>query len=533
MSKRNQKRAAAAAPARALPANRSQHRHKPLSSSAVLLTAGCVLLLAVAVIGAAVSNIGSGNGGAAAAGSGDRSSTSAAASSSAAARAVNPVAVTTATPQLSKEYIYAGSRMLAVEEPGLPDVVVTRITPVRSLFAGGTRYTFTVEIKNIGTAPVTDKYLGAILFKGDEQCFYPGPRDATNCIYGVRFFDSFAPGATAIISMNPDTAHGGYWENPPAGETLLTAVTDDVNRVAEANENNNRLTRVMSVDAATDLVVWRPQNGGWYILDSAPNGGTSGAFFGTAGDVPVPADFDGDGLFDLCVFRVNNNQGEWHVQGSISGIYTTAQWGSGGDKPAPADYDGDGRADFAVYRSGNKTFYILHSTTNTPVMVVMPDNGIPVSADYDGDGRADAALYGTSNSEWHILQSASNTWRHHGYGDVTLSDIPTPGDYDGDGKFDIAIRRDSGPIDEWGWHILPSTTGVMISLPPLVTPLEATDKAVVGDYDRDGKTDIANWRPLTGTWYIRQSSKIGQPDEMRQEQWGANGDTPVPAPMKR
>jgi hypothetical protein len=77
-------------------------------------------------------------------------------------------------------------------------------------------------------------------------------------------------------------------------------------------------------------------------------------------------------------------------------------------------------------------------------------------------------------------------------------DIPLPGDYDGDGRADIAVWRSN----EANWHILPST-GANSYIQHWGTP---EDKPVPGDYDGDGRTDFAVWKPSMGTWYILNSS---------------------------
>jgi hypothetical protein len=99
----------------------------------------------------------------------------------------------------------------------------------------------------------------------------------------------------------------------------------------------------------------------------------------------------------------------WTILTSSSGYGESyvRSWGvpSRGDVPVPADYDGDGRTDVAVYRAAAGTWFILRSSANDTDWWWEGYGGpadLPMPADYDGDGRADVAVYRPSTGAWLI-----------------------------------------------------------------------------------------------------------------------------------
>ena len=177
-----------------------------------------------------------------------------------------------------------------------------------------------------------------------------------------------------------------------------------------------------------------------------------------------PVDYDGDGKTDYSVLRFPNvlppglsQITYWNRNSSGFAANQTIPWGNANtDFPAPGDYDGDGKDDLALYRAGASAgqqsfFLILRSSDNTAQFLpwgIFGDQA--VARDYDGDGITDAAIFrrgaaATDSTVWYIRQSSNGalnaiTFGQTGNGTSTF-DTPIPGDYDGDGKFDVAVYR--------------------------------------------------------------------------------------------
>lgn len=255
-----------------------------------------------------------------------------------------------------------------------------------------------------------------------------------------------------------------------------------------------------------------------------------------------PVDFDGDGRQDYSILKFPGGPIQYWNLNSTTGIQSAGPWGNANsDFPTPGDYDGDGIDDLALYRAGatagaDSFFCILRSSDSTAQIVRWGLNGDQgIARDYDGDGITDMAVFrrGAAAGQqafWYYRSTRNGfvqvtiPWGTTGDG-VNTGDTPVPGDYDGDGKFDVAVYRFGGLSPNNTFIILRSSDGA-------ATIAQwgnfQTDYIAPGDYDGDGKWDLCAAR--TGatsgapmTWYILQSSN----SQLRAQIFGVSSDIPA------
>ncbi len=282
-------------------------------------------------------------------------------------------------------------------------------------------------------------------------------------------------------------------------------------------------------DGTTEAGIYRPSSGLWSIR------GVTRAYFGSADDIPVPGDYTGSKRCNIGIF--NSSSGLWAIRN-----VTRTYFGSAGDLPVPGYYDKDkpGVKLIATFRPSNalwaspgftRTYFgqagdlpvpgqYDQDDDNWEIGIFRPSTGLwsvlgerrfyfgssedwPVPADYEGDHWTDFAVFRGSSGLWSVQEV---TRLYYGAeGDVPVTGRvprhfgPTPSppppvldsdDYDGDGTSDIAVFRPS--VGLWA---IKDLTHLYFG--------KAGDVPVSGDYNGDGTTDIAFYRPSLGLWSVR------------------------------
>ena len=218
---------------------------------------------------------------------------------------------------------------------------------------------------------------------------------------------------TAFQADDPDSPGLGVWKIRKSSEGAVTTIQwglgDDIPLSMDLDGNNT-----------SDLAVFRPSNGTWYIRKMGDIIKPRGAlpedssmirmiFWGMKGDKPLAGDFNADGRDEIVVFRPS--EGNWYIYDDVNKTFEGIHWGMAGDIPMARDFDGDARADLAVFRPSNGTWYIRSSMFNTMIIRAFGLAGdIPVPGDFDKDGVSDIAVFRPSDGMWYVTRSSDNTF---------------------------------------------------------------------------------------------------------------------------
>ncbi len=141
--------------------------------------------------------------------------------------------------------------------------------------------------------------------------------------------------------------------------------------------------------------------------------------------------------------------------------------------------------------------------------------------DINGDGRTDFVVVRSTGgagtqSTWLTSLSGGNPTSQREWG--INGDLLVPGDYDGDGKDDVAVFRASNGT----FYVIESAT---LTIRVDQFGQAGDNPRVVGDYDGDGRDDLSLYRAGTqSTWFYKTSPN----SLLTAVDWGQTGDSPAP-----
>ncbi len=209
-------------------------------------------------------------------------------------------------------------------------------------------------------------------------------------------------------------------------------------------------------------------------------------------DVPLAADYDGDGTSELVIFRRKAATGLFRVQRAGRNPLRVPL-GYGSDTPLTGDWDGDGTTDLGVRTTGSREFVLRDRDGSTRSLRFGWIKDVPVTGDWNGDGVTDIGVWRPSAQRFRMRVA---------HGDVRVTRLgsagalPVTGDWDGDGVTDIGVYEpDSRQFILRTRPIGPAATTLTFGARPHLP--------VTGDWNGDGRSDLGTWNPRTGNYRLR------------------------------
>jgi len=295
------------------------------------------------------------------------------------------------------------------------------------------------------------------------------------------------------------------------------------------------------------LACWTGEGGSWNVALSTGTNWQSE--FWNSGPTPVDewnvvpvqgqcfaSDFNGDGKTDLACYSGNN--GVWHVALSTGSGWNTEVWTGGPGIALPItdqcfsrDFNGDRKSDVACWTGEAGGWNVALSTGSgwnseswssgpTPVdeWFVLPVGGQCFAADFSGDKKTDVACSNGTNGAWGVSLSTGSGWNTESWSGGPVVELPMTdqclsGDFNGDGKADLACWTG----EDGGWAVAPSTgsswkASIWNGGPSPIyewNVMPVGEQCFAADFNGDGKTDLACYTATVGVWSVALSSGHG------------------------
>jgi hypothetical protein len=219
----------------------------------------------------------------------------------------------------------------------------------------------------------------------------------------------------------------------------------------------------------------------------------------------VAGDFNGDGNLDLAALNCNYVGSVTILLGKGDGTFAQAasspSTGYGPVSIAVGDFNGDGNLDLVVVNQGSPVVAtVLLGNGDATFTATATNSSLPYLpetvqvGDFNGDGKADLVVSCGSDGSLMIFL---------GNGDGTFSQTPVSpttgpdpngvavGDFNGDGKLDLAVTTGGVFGNDILTVLLGNGDGTFTAAGPGLSVGVEPQGIVVGDFNADGKADLA------------------------------------------
>jgi hypothetical protein len=260
-----------------------------------------------------------------------------------------------------------------------------------------------------------------------------------------------------------------------------------------------------------------------FSVDTSSN---STAAFPVGSSVRVTGDFNGDGLTDVAAWYPSNSR--WLVSFSTgTSFLAPKRWFifkavGGFANFQVGDFNHDGKDDIAYFYnpSGTAIWGVLQSTGSAFTAKVWGNLGSfgttgwvrHVVGDFNNDGFADVASFQKTSTiaRWVVSLSTGSSFAVSRWASLANFAVngwtkAVAGDFNGDGRTDIANFLNINGVARW-YVSLSSGADFATTIWGNMPSAGTWNNQMAGDFDHDGKDDLVSFNSATDKWFVSLSN---------------------------